>query len=93
MQHEGNTLTQAKQRGLDQLRQLTGRQQMLGTQLEQTRQQCEGIARKQNHLQQENTALQVSLKSLLLSSLPVQPCLAILHQAKQPTCSMALECM
>ena len=59
MQEEAVVLTQAKQRDLDQLKQLTSEQQALDACLHQAQQDFESSARKLGHLQQENCALQV----------------------------------
>lgn len=61
MQQEARVLAQAKQRDLEQLKQLTHEQQALDARLHQARQDCESSGRKLSHLQQENCALQVRL--------------------------------
>lgn len=66
LQQEAVALTEAKQRGLQQLKHLTGQQLALHSQLHQARQDAEGSTRKLDHLQQENNKLQVRLKLCML---------------------------
>ena len=64
LQQEATVLTEAKQRNLQQLKNLTGQQQMLDSQLHQARQDVEGSTRKLSHLQRENSTLQVGQQAV-----------------------------
>lgn len=61
LQQEAVALAEAKQRGLQQLKHLTGQQLALHSQLHQARQDAEGSTRKLDRLQRENNKLQVRL--------------------------------
>ena len=62
LQQEAVALAEAKQRGLQQLKHLTGRQLELHSQLHQARQDAEGSTSKLDRLQRENSKLQVRWK-------------------------------